>query len=48
LGTSAAPDLKQFLERHACDLAGFESDDAGLDFDMDTPEDYERLRALHG
>jgi hypothetical protein len=23
-------------------LAVFESDDAGLDFDMDTPSDYER------
>jgi len=40
-----AGDLKTFLEAHANDLVGFESDDAGLDLDMDTPEDYERLKS---
>ena len=44
LGKSTAANLKEFLEQHANDLAGFESDDAGLDFDIDTPEDYERAR----
>jgi len=44
LADSRAADLKQFLAGHAGDLAGFESDDAGLDSDMDTPEDYDRLR----
>jgi len=38
-----ASDLKMFLVEHADDLRGFDSDDAGLDLDMDTPEDYERL-----
>ncbi len=37
-------DLKQFLESRANELAGFESEDAGLDFDIDTPADYERAR----
>ncbi|MGD0614689.1 MAG: nucleotidyltransferase family protein [Verrucomicrobiota bacterium] len=37
-----AADLKQFLASHADRLAVFESDDAGLDFDMDTPSDYAR------
>lgn len=46
LKSSAASDLKQFLaDRHA-KLAGFESDDPGLDFDMDRPEDYERARRI--
>jgi molybdenum cofactor cytidylyltransferase len=44
INRSAASDLRQFLERHAPEPAGFESDDAGLDFDMDTPADYERAR----
>lgn len=39
-----AADFKEFLSDEAKDFAGFESDDAGLDFDMDTPEDYERIR----
>lgn len=37
-----AADLRQFLESHADRLAVFESGDAGLDFDIDTPSDYER------
>jgi CTP:molybdopterin cytidylyltransferase MocA len=39
-------DLKMFLVEHAPELSGFESDDAGLDFDMDTPEEYERVQRL--
>jgi molybdenum cofactor cytidylyltransferase len=39
-----ATDLKQFLASRATELAGFESDDAGLDFDLDTPADYDRAR----
>ena len=44
LENCAAPDLKQFLATHAADLAGIESDDPGLDFDLDTPADYDRAR----
>lgn len=40
-------DLKQFLQIHSNELAGFESDDTGLDLDMDTPEDYEQVRRLY-
>jgi molybdenum cofactor cytidylyltransferase len=39
-------DLKIFLLKHASNLSGFESLDAGLDLDMDTPEDYERVKSL--
>jgi molybdenum cofactor cytidylyltransferase len=46
LKNTSAADLKTFLTEHAQDLSGFESDDAGLDLDMDTPEDYERVRRL--
>ena len=46
LRDTSAADLKIFLAQHAKQLSGFDSDDAGLDFDMDTPEDYERIRAL--
>jgi len=46
LVNTSAVDLKAFLQLHAGHLDGFESTDAGLDFDMDTPEDYERARAL--
>jgi CTP:molybdopterin cytidylyltransferase MocA len=42
LNGCTATDLKQFLKSRAAEWAGFESDDAGLDFDMDTPADYER------
>ena len=43
LANTSVGDLKMFLVEHAKDLSGFESDDAGLDFDMDTREDYERV-----
>ena len=46
LKTSTVGDLKLFLTAHATDLAGYASDDTSLDFDMDTPEDYERLKHL--
>ena len=46
LKNTFATDLKTFLAEHAQNLNGFESDDAGLDLDMDTPEDYERVRRL--
>lgn len=48
LKNTTAGDLKAFLTEHAKDASGFESDDAGLDYDMDTPEDYEQLRRLAG
>jgi molybdenum cofactor cytidylyltransferase len=39
-------DLRQFLNSAPELLAGFEMDDPGLDLDMDSPADYERVRAL--
>ena len=48
LKNPSASDLKLFLTEHARDLSGFESDDAGLDLDMDTPEDYERVKLIAG
>jgi molybdenum cofactor cytidylyltransferase len=46
LKNTSAGDLKQVLIAHASELSGFESPDAGLDLDMDTPEDYERIKQL--
>lgn len=46
LKNTSAADLKMFLTEHAQNLSGFESDDAGLDLDIDTPEDYDRVRRL--
>lgn len=46
LQNSTAGHLKIFLLEHAASLSGFDSSDAGLDLDMDTPEDYERVKAL--
>lgn len=46
LGKSSAGDLKMFLVERARHLSGFEAPDDGLDLDMDTPEDYERVRHL--
>jgi molybdenum cofactor cytidylyltransferase len=48
LRNSNARDLKIFLLEHAAHLSGFDSDDAGLDLDMDTPEDYERVKSFAG
>ena len=41
LKNSSAENLKQFLQNFSGDAAGFESEDAGLDLDLDTPEDYQ-------
>ena len=38
--------LKQFLQNHAHAVALLEMDDPGLDFDVDTPGDYERALRL--
>ena len=46
LKNTSEVDLKTFLANHTQELGGFESDDAGLDLDMDTPADYDRLRRL--
>jgi molybdenum cofactor cytidylyltransferase len=47
LKSTSAADLKLFLVAHASELSGFESADAGLDLDMDTPEDYERVKRMY-
>jgi molybdenum cofactor cytidylyltransferase len=47
LQNCAERDLKQFLHAHSNESAGFESDDSGLDLDIDTPEDYERARGMY-
>ena len=41
-----APDLRQFLESQALGAGLVESNDPGLDLDMDTPEDYERAQRI--
>jgi len=46
LRNSEAANLKEFLAKSGTELAGFESTDAGLEFDMDTLADYERLREM--
>jgi molybdenum cofactor cytidylyltransferase len=46
LKNSNARDLKIFLLEQAVNLSGFDSHDVGLDFDMDTPEDYERVKCF--
>jgi molybdenum cofactor cytidylyltransferase len=47
LKDTSAGDLKVFLVEHAEELSGFESDDARLDYDMDTREDYEKLQRAY-
>ena len=42
LKNSSAENLKQFLQKYSADSTGFESDDAGLDVDLDTQDDYQR------
>ena len=42
-GTNCAT-LKEFLAQRIAQVQLIESDDAGLDFDMDTPADYERAQ----
>lgn len=48
LADSTAADLKTFLSAFESRCAGFEADDPGLDLDLDTPQDYERLKRLIG
>jgi molybdenum cofactor cytidylyltransferase len=45
LRSTEAGTLKDFLSTMAGEIAGCDSDDAGLDFDIDTPADYERAMA---
>ena len=40
LAGSSAHDLRQFLDQHAQQIAICDLDDAGLDLDIDSPEDY--------
>lgn len=47
LKETSAGDMKVFLVEHAGELSGFECGDPGLDFDMDTREDYERLQRTY-
>src|SRR3989442_1578671 len=46
LKDSRVETLKQFLQDNGGVVALREMDDPGLDFDMDTPEDYEKARRL--
>lgn len=46
LAVTAAPDLKTFLQSR--ELAACELDDAGLELDIDRPEDYAKALALAG
>ncbi len=45
LKNSSAENLDQFLKNFPNQSARFDSDDAGLDLDLDTPEDYQRAIA---
>ncbi len=47
LRSTQATTLKEFLVEHQEQLAGFESEDAGLDLDLDTPADYQRARQIY-
>jgi molybdenum cofactor cytidylyltransferase len=46
LPESSAENLKQFLQNDPSSVALCELDDPGLDFDMDTPADYEKTLRL--
>lgn len=46
LGQSTHESLKQFLQSAPADLMFEESDDAGLDLDLDTPADYQKALGL--
>jgi CTP:molybdopterin cytidylyltransferase MocA len=46
LADSPDEDLRQFLQRRIQDSALCEREDPGLDFDLDTPADYERALRL--
>ena len=45
LQTATAADLKEFLLMGSWPLTRFESDDTGLDLDLDEPGDYDRALA---
>ena len=47
LRNASATDLKEFLQGHSNELAGFESDDPGLGLDIDTPSDYEQAQRMY-
>jgi molybdenum cofactor cytidylyltransferase len=47
LGRSRAGTLKSFLKRSSAPVAVCAIDDAGLILDIDTPQDYARLRRSH-
>jgi molybdenum cofactor cytidylyltransferase len=46
LRSDPASDMKAYLMAHAADCAGFDAVDPGLELDLDTPTDYERMRAV--
>jgi len=48
LRSTTAPDLKAYLGSAAVQRKSVEIDDAGLEIDIDTPEDYGRARNLVG
>src|SRR5688500_17513052 len=48
LRETTAPDLKAFLESCSVSRESIDIDDAGLEIDIDTPEDYARARKLAG
>jgi len=46
LRNSTATDLKAFLDQHAATVAIFESADPALGLDIDTPQDYDKVKDL--
>jgi molybdenum cofactor cytidylyltransferase len=46
LSSTAAPNLKEFLRARPDDLALFQSDDPGLQLDIDRPEDYKEALGI--
>jgi molybdenum cofactor cytidylyltransferase len=48
LGSATVSDLKQFLESCAESRRRIEMPDAGLELDLDTPQDYDRAKAVAG
>jgi molybdenum cofactor cytidylyltransferase len=48
LKTTECLDLKAFLRTQAAELALFRCDDPGLEWDIDHPADYDRVRARFG
>jgi CTP:molybdopterin cytidylyltransferase MocA len=48
LARTRATDLKSFLESSSVARRALDSDDAGLEIDIDTPDDYARAKKLAG